>query len=301
MIKIVNSLELQELRKLPTFEDKCFYWNEHFEFSFFQVVGADKDTTYRLPEDIENGKDKETLIRYEIKRVTTLDPNVLLIDKRLRMMDQLNRSVNLKLTKEKLLKELASGRDLWSEEQKIGYVTYEGLIEESDLVKAFATHLDFSYAEGKTIILSMAQRRMKDFVRGYKIKALVDEINDYPSANKVFLGDSTVPETGNRNPTLSPTNPKGKLHAPSLTETETAMLGYAMRDKKLIAGSYNLSLKNLSFGLCEMTGYAQKQLNKKLVGKKSITDFHNDNDLDIVFIEKLKLFVDELENKIKHN
>ena len=77
------------------------------------------------------------------------------------------------------------------------------------------------------------------------------------------------------------------------------MLGFALREKKIIAGIDNLTSKNLSFGLHELTGYSQKQFYKDLKGKTSIKDFQNNEMQDLDFIGKLKKFVHELEEEIK--
>lgn len=133
--------------------------------------------------------------------------------------------------------------------------------------------------------------KLVDFYTELNESAKLQEV-ETNSINK----DSAEPH---RTPTLDPFSTQGKRQAPTLKRNEVSMLGYALMEHRIFAGRDNTSLKNLSFGLSELTGYAQPQIYKDLKSKKGIKDFNNSTIEDLEFIGKLKQFVVDLETEIK--
>ena len=136
---------------------------------------------------------------------------------------------------------------------------------------------------------------------GYLLKELVSEINAYPKSENQELTQPSNDKGPIRKTTTDPKSFEGKRHAPTLTRTELAMLGFALREHLIIAGVNNLTAINLSYGLHELTGYSQKQFKKDLDSRTSIKDFQNSKVLDLEFIGRLKQFVEDLEEEIKDN
>lgn len=175
----IEPQQLNEIKSLPTFEAKCKYWKETFACSFFQTLVISEEEGFRLIDEADKDEEAQILVRYEMKRIIELYPNILLKKTRKKMFEDLGRTKRFDELKSKFIKELESMPIIWDKFGQYGFVSNNGLNELDDIVTAFRVVHDFKFIEPTILKVNM-----QSFIKGYKISELLEDIKAYTKSEE---------------------------------------------------------------------------------------------------------------------
>ena len=176
----IEPQQLKKIKSLPTFEAKCEYWKETFACSYFQAFTISKDEDFRLIDEADNGEESQILFRYEFERIIELEPKVLMTSTRKEMFADLDRTKTFELLKKQFIEELERLPHSWRKFGQYGFVSNNGLNELDDIIRAFRDCHDFKFIE-PTIL----KNDIQSFIKGYKIKELLEDIKAYSKSEIV--------------------------------------------------------------------------------------------------------------------